>query len=423
MKEAMQLAKQTLETLVKQAGSVKAQCYLERTKRTEFRFSLTQPYMLRTVLEESAELVTMDEQHRVGRISVPSIEKTVLNTTCADCVAFMHEAEKEPDFDLVGVINNGIYTAGDLVCDPKKLYRYMVRSRDKLPVGYQTDAYTTATHYSKINVLLNSNGVELAQHIGWYEIEDHGVKMRDLDVDIQTLREYEKPFDEQKWENVESESLGEKFVGTVLLAPSGVFHLWWLTRRTTLNDRFIGREEGKHDHKWLNAKGEKMVSEKLTISENLLDPRLAGVDFFTKEGYPTQNIEFVKNGVIGDFPLSAIAARKLGRSCNTFPCSAESGRHVFVEAGDLPVREILKGIERGLLIKSFRACPKEDGEMTSVITNAFLIEHGEITKKISCMISCNFFDIFRNVSAVSKERYFSGEYETPWIAFDGVYVS
>ena len=150
MKEVMQLAKQTLETLVKQAGSVKAQCYLERTKRTEFRFSLTEPYMLRTVLEESAELVTMDEQHRVGRISVPSIEKTVLNTTCADCVAFMHEAEKEPDCDLVGVINNGIYTAGDLVCDPKKRYRTAEEMLHALN-GQTEDEYVEKTELLKFD--------------------------------------------------------------------------------------------------------------------------------------------------------------------------------------------------------------------------------------------------------------------------------
>ncbi len=423
MEEWMKLAEQTLETLMKQAGTVQAQCYLERTERTEIRFSLEIPYMLRTVKEEKTELAAIDEQHRVGRISVPSAERDTLNAACADCAAFMGEAKAEPEFELAEGPKVGSYKAGDLVCDPEKLYRYMMDARESLPPGRPKDDFTTATHYSKIGILVNSNGVKLAQHIGWYEIEAGGTKLRDLDVDIRTLRDYVKPYDEEKWDAVEAEQFDGKFVGTVLLAPSGVFHLWWLTRMSTLNDRFIGQEEGKHDHKWLNAKGEKLVSEKLTISENLLDPRLAGVDFFTKEGYPTQNIEFVKNGVIGDFPLSAVAAKKLGRPCNTLPYSTENGRHVFVEAGDTPVNEILKGIERGLLLKSFRTCPEEDGEMTSVVTNALLIEHGEITKKISCMISCNFFDIFQNVSAVSKERYFSGEYETPWIAFEGVHVS
>ena len=52
MEEWMKLAEQTLETLMKQAGTVQAQCYLERTERTEIRFSLEIPYMLRTVKEE-----------------------------------------------------------------------------------------------------------------------------------------------------------------------------------------------------------------------------------------------------------------------------------------------------------------------------------------------------------------------------------
>ncbi|MBQ5986574.1 MAG: hypothetical protein IJL59_04870 [Clostridia bacterium] len=423
MKEIMKLAEQTLEILMKQPGVVKAQCYLERTERTEIRFSLTEPYMLRTVPEESAELVTMDERHRVGRVSVPSVEELALNAACADCAAFMREAKEEPDFDLAGEIKNGIYRAGDLTCDTEKLYRYMMDAREKLPGGYQTDDYTTATHYSKISVLLNSNGAKLAQHIGWYEIEDHGVKIRDLDVDIRTLREYEKPFDEQKWEDIESESLGEKFVGTVLLAPSGVAALWWHTRLMRLNDQAIIRGNEKAYHPWLNAKGEKLVSEKLTICENLLDPRLAGVDFFTKEGYPTQNIEFVKNGVIGDFPLSAVAAKKLGRPCNAQPYSVKNGHHVFVEAGDTPVRDILNGIEQGLLLKSMRCTPDNEGEMTSMVNGALLIEHGKITRKINCALSCNFFEILKNVSAVSKERHYNGERETPWIAFEGIHIS
>lgn len=423
MEEWIKLAEQTLETLMKQAGTVQAQCYLEKTVRTEIRFLLTEPYMLRTFPEESAELVTMDERHRIGRISIPSVEETVRNAACADCAAFMHEAKEEPDFDLVGEIKNGIYTAGDLVCDTEKLYGYMMDTRESLPSGKQKDDFTTATHCSKTSVLLNSNGVKLAQHIGWYEIEAGGTKLRDLDVDIRTLREYEKPYDEQKWEDVESESLGEKFVGTVLLAPSGVANLWWHTRLMRLNDRAIIQGDEKAYHPWLNAKGEKLVSEKLTIRENLLDPRLAGVDFFTKEGYPTQNIEFVKNGVIGDFPLSAIAAKKLGRPCNAQPFSIKNGHHVFVEAGDTPVKDILKGIERGLLLKSMRCTPDKEGEMTSMVNGALLIEHGKIMRKVNCALSCNFFEILKHVSAVSKERHYNGERETPWIAFEGVHIS
>lgn len=422
MEELIKLAEQVLQKLMEQEGVAKAQCYLERIERTELRFKLgEEPFMLRTVVDELSQMATMDALHRVGRQDVTSVEPGMLEDACGECAALMREGLPEPEFDLAEPTKNGVFTAGDLQCDLKKLCLYVNRARETLPSNRQRDSFSQNTHFSKISVLVNSNGVKLAQHIGWYEIE--GIKVRDLSVDIQALQTYERPYDNAKWDEAKAEPLPEKFVGTVLLAPSGVWHLWWLTRMR-MNDRPVCSDDQEMLHPWLNAKGEKRVSEKLTISENLLDPRLAAIDFFTEEGYPTQNIDFVKEGVIADFPLSEMAAKKLNRPCNAAPHDPEkSGRNVFIEPGNTPVREILSGIERGLLLNSFRSSPGLDGEMTSVIPNALLIEHGEITKKVNCMLSCNFFEILNHVSAVSKERYFSGEYETPWIAFEGVYVS
>ncbi len=422
MEELIRLAEQTLQNLLKQEGVAKAQCYLERIERTELRFSLNEePYMMRTVVDELSEMTATDAQRRVGRLALTSAEPNVLEDACGECAAFMREAKEEPDFDLAEVTKNGEFTAGDLKCDPKKLYSYVMQARETMPSSRRKDDFSQNTHFSKISVLVNSNGVRLAQHIGWYEIE--GKKVRDLSVDIQALQSHEKPYDEQKWNDVEAEQLTEKFEGTVLLEPFGIFHLWWLTRMQ-MNDLPIIAGGEQKVHPWYNAIGEKRVSEKLTISENLLDPRLCAIDFFTKEGYPTQNIDYVKDGVIVGCALSASAARKLNRPCNAAPHdNNKSGRNVFIKPGDKPVKEILAGIEHGLVLRSMHCSPHEDGEMAGITYGGLLIEHGEITKKVKCMLSCNFFDILNNITAISKELYFSGEYETPWIAFEGVFAS
>jgi len=125
--------------------------------------------------------------------------------------------------------------------------------------------------------------------------------------------------------------------------------------------------------------------------------------------------------VLSSFALSLYGSRKTGhpRAGNTAFGSIE------VEAGDTPLAEMIKGIDRGILLNRFSgASPGPSGDVSGVAKNSFLIENGVVTDAISeTMVSFNIVDILGNIPAISKERCENGMSVLPWCCFDGITIS
>ena len=118
--------------------------------------------------------------------------------------------------------------------------------------------------------------------------------------------------------------------------------------------------------------------------------------------------------------IGLYAAKKTGR-----PVTKNTGWDLVVEPGEKSLEEIIKSVDKGLVMSSFSGGePGTNGDFSGVAKNSFLVENGEIKYAVSeTMVNGNLGEIFKNIRAVSKEQVCDGNSVIPYIAVDGVVIS
>lgn len=132
-------------------------------------------------------------------------------------------------------------------------------------------------------------------------------------------------------------------------------------------------------------------------------------------------MNFIKEGILTSFALSQYGANKTGkpRASNTAFWTLE------VAAGDIPLEDIIKGVNRGILLNRFSgASPGPSGDISGVAKNSFFIENGKVTDALKeTMLSFNILDVLSNIPAISVERCKNGIDVLPWCCLDGITIS
>ena len=207
-----------------------------------------------------------------------------------------------------------------------------------------------------------------------------------------------------------------KFTGTAVFAPSCLGDIIGAAiDNFTSDDTIIDNTSP-----WRKKLGEKVASEKLSVSLIPLDDRIIGGERYTAEGYKSQNCDIISEGVLKNFTLSEYAARKTGEK----RCPTSSGC-IEVKNGTTPYDDLIKNIEKGILVcRLSGGQPASNGDFSGVAKNSFLIENGKITTPVlETMISGNLAEMLENVIDISAETAMDGSTVYPWVAFDGVTVS
>lgn len=164
--------------------------------------------------------------------------------------------------------------------------------------------------------------------------------------------------------------------------------------------------------------GEQIGNEIVTIRDDATVPGLHGSLVYDDEGVRAGNKLLIKNGVLNDFIQSRETAAKLGMAPNG-GARAESyhGRplvrmsNTFFEPGDSSFREMLEGIELGVYAKGTRGgqVNTAQGFFQFNAQEAYLIEHGEITKPLrDVSLSGRTLDILRLIDSVGDDEEING---------------
>jgi len=173
--------------------------------------------------------------------------------------------------------------------------------------------------------------------------------------------------------------------------------------------------------RWKDALGTKVADSRLTMRIAPLHPSIVAGERFTVDGYESQDVDLIRDGVLSSFALSLYGSRKTGkaRSKNT------AFSNIEVAAGDTPLADMIKNVDRGILLNRFSgASPGSSGDVSGIAKNSFLIENGVVTDALSeTMVSFNIVDILANIPAISVERCENGISILPWCCFDGVTIS
>ena len=98
---------------------------------------------------------------------------------------------------------------------------------------------------------------------------------------------------------------------------------------------------------------------------------------------------------------------------------------MVIEGGDTPYADIIRNIEKGIIVGRFSGGePNAKGDFSGIAKNSFLVENGKITCALrETMINGNLDELFRSIVSISKETTQNGSSVLPSIAFSGIVIS
>lgn len=179
--------------------------------------------------------------------------------------------------------------------------------------------------------------------------------------------------------------------------------------------------------------GSEVFSPHITIRDDGTDVRGAGAAPFDGEGVPHRPVFLVEKGMLQSFLYDTCSGRKDG--CLSTGNAVREGvravprpgaSNLLVEAGTVPVSDILAGIERGVVITEvmgMHTANPVSGDF-SVGASGFLVEKGKITIPVrEIAVAGNIVDLFATVEAVADDFRFFGTIGSPSLLVGSLDIS
>lgn len=386
--------------------------------------------LLRTIFSKSAS-VTAFIGSRKGTASGNDLTEEGLQKLVMDAKAGAESSMPDEANDIAEFQQPEEFHTGEYGVDMNRFYDRVQEVIDAVKKDFplimlgQIIASHTKTH----SIYANSNGTEFEWYNGIYNVtlEFAGndgskttglgystVRMRDLNQPILSLGSIRKQLEGTE-KSLNTVAIGDKFEGTVIFTPEALGDFTYI-----LVENFLGSDVVvAGTSQWLDKVGKKVASDQFTLRDQSRDDRLAIVLPYTDDGYKAENVTLIENGVLNCHLLNLYAARKTGRPV------VKAGYGLLVEPGDTPVADMIKGVRRGLIVGGFSGGePGANGEFSGVAKNSFYVENGEIKGAVmETMINGNLEDVFRNVTALSRELVSDGLMAFPYMATEGITIS
>ncbi|RLE99389.1 MAG: hypothetical protein DRJ57_02400 [Thermoprotei archaeon] len=171
--------------------------------------------------------------------------------------------------------------------------------------------------------------------------------------------------------------------------------------------------------------GKAIASEQLTVVDDGTVPGGLRSSSFDGEGSPTMRKVVVEKGVLKTYLNNTFTARLLGMepTGNAADLISVAPSNTIVEPGDASTEELVGEVKRGLLVSRFSGMIRfQDGVVSGTVKQAFYLENGERKYPVrECMISCNLYELLKNISGLSREvRRTPYGVVTPVIRAEGV---
>jgi len=162
---------------------------------------------------------------------------------------------------------------------------------------------------------------------------------------------------------------------------------------------------------------EKVVSEKLTLTDDPFIVSGRGSRLFDSEGLATKKRAVFEKGVLKTYYIDTYYGKKLQMD----PTSGSTTNLVF-ETGDKDLQGLLGAVKRGILVTGFNGGNSNGstGDFSFGI-EGFLIENGAIMQPVSEMnITGNMKELWSNIGEIGNDVNDSSPWLTPSIVFEGV---
>lgn len=387
--------------------------------------------LFRTVFDNDIHVTTI-EDGRKGAASGNDLTDEGIRKVVEDAISGTLSAQADDANQIAEKQEGGVFQSGPYEADMELFYEKLQAFLDTIEADFPKIKILAliADHTRSHSIYANSNGTEFETYDGTYHvmIEFAGfegerttglnyteISTHDLSTPLieqgnmkKQLQDAEKALNQATFEG--------KFEGTVIFTPDCLGYFLYM-----LSSNYImGPVIMDGTSRWLDKVGEKVASEKITFELKADDDRLVELSPYTDDGYRAENVKVIENGVLKAQILDLYAANKTGRKV-----TRNSSMNVVMEPGEQSFEEMIASISRGLIVGGFSGGePGANGEFSGVAKNAFYIENGKIIGAVSeTMINGNLEDVFKNVTAISKEIISDGSMALPYMASSGIVIS
>jgi len=177
--------------------------------------------------------------------------------------------------------------------------------------------------------------------------------------------------------------------------------------------------------------GERVASENVTIIDDGTLPGLFGTSPFDDEGVPSRRTVVIDRGVLRSYLLNSYTARKLGLRTTGNAARGVTGNagvghgNFFLEKGQRPPEEIIRGIRRGLYVTELI------GHGVNIVTGDYSrgaaglwIENGEFAYPVSeITIAATLQQMLMDVEAAGADLEFRGSVASPTLLIREMTIS
>lgn len=199
----------------------------------------------------------------------------------------------------------------------------------------------------------------------------------------------------------------------VLFTPNACYVLL-----TSLGMGVNGKNVLKGDSPLSGKLGQKVFDESLSVTDNGLVDYASGSKQYDGEGVPVRVTPIVERGVLVNFLYDLDTAGEAGtQSTGNGPgCHFHN---TVVSPGTTPYAEMLRSIERGLLVDSVMGFGQSNimqGDFSVNVSLGYLVEKGEVVGRVkNVMLAGNSYEALREIQLSSETEWVGGSTCAPAI--------
>jgi PmbA protein len=197
----------------------------------------------------------------------------------------------------------------------------------------------------------------------------------------------------------------------VLFMPETLYALIWRLKEGTHGKNIYEKVSPIKD-----KPGQKILSEKLTISDESLNDNWTGARAFDDEGTPCQNLTVIEAGVFKNFYTDLNYAQKLnvkpsghgyktGISSKIIPTLT----HLTVKPGKKSLANLIKTMDKGIIVCGIMGAHSGNilnGDFSIGLSPGIYVENGEIIGQVKdAMVAGNIYEVMKNVVDIEDTVY------------------
>lgn len=412
------------------AGADKAQCFLAETEKSLMSFEGGEISLFKASKEFNGQLTGIFSG-RQGTLSISGDPARDNDSVSVELSAAAASSQPDPANDIAPGRRPGAVSSGPELPDPDAMFRRLRELLGEVKVRWPEIGFRTSwlAFVGDSKSVANSNGLAFDSRTGRYELlslfcAKKGGRTSSFNLFAGSARDLSRPLLEWGgFKRLLSDSValtqagkvGDKFSGEIILSPECLAGVLGYLAEDLRDDRMLS---GGSAYK--GKLGQSIAPDIFTLLSSPRSPELASGDLLTRDGFETEDLVLVEKGVLKNYLLTRYGAASTGLSYR-----ANSGGCYVVMPGDTAFPELIRGVERGLLVTMLAgAAPNGKGDFSGIAKNSFYIENGEILFPVSDTgVSGNLHKMLAGLRGISRERVNTGDAILPWVKLGGAMIS